>query len=210
MYERAGFVICWHLPANLPKHFLPLIPPPNVSGRKTIMKKVGTRLQADEKSAWQNFCRSHNTTESAMLRMMIKQVSGRLKATEISEPEEPKTEKITIRITGRDKFRIIKRAKREGYSNRTRWVTSLVLSALHREPVLNRDEITVLRESNRQTAAIGRNLNQLVRALHTDARATNRITRAEVKILGDQIEAHVSKVAELLDKNLNRWEVGNE
>jgi hypothetical protein len=89
-------------------------------------------------------------------------------------------------------------------------VTSLVLSALHREPVLNSDEIAVLRESNRQIAAIGRNLNQLVRALHTDARISNRITRAEVKILGDQIEDHVSKVAELLEKNLNRWEGGNE
>jgi len=175
-----------------------------------VLKRVGTRLQAEEKSAWQNFCRSHNITEAAMLRMLIQQVSASLKPTEIPEPEEPKTEKITIRITGRDKYRIIKRAKMEGYSNRTRWVTSLVLSVLHREPVLNRDEITVLRESNRQIAAIGRNLNQLVRALHIDARATNRITRAEVKILGEQIEAHVSKVAELLDKNLNRWEGDNE
>jgi hypothetical protein len=175
-----------------------------------VLKKVGTRLHAEEKTVWENFCRNHNMTEAAMLRVMIKQVSGRLKATEIPEPEDPKTEKITIRITGRDKYRIIKRAKKEGYSNRTRWVTSLVLSALHREPVLNSDEIAVLRESNRQIAAIGRNLNQLVRALHTDARISNRITRAEVKILGDQIEDHVSKVAELLEKNLNRWEGGNE
>jgi hypothetical protein len=65
-----------------------------------------------------------------------------------------------------------------------------------------------LRESNRQLAAIGRNLNQLVRALNSDARATNRITRAEIKTLAEQIEEHKTKVATLLEQNLNRW--GNE
>jgi hypothetical protein len=172
------------------------------------MQRVVTRLQDDEKTAWQNFCRDRSVNESDMLRRMIKQVSGGEGATQPPESEEKKSGKITIRITGKDKFRIIKRAKQEGYSTRTNWVTSLVLAALHRVPVLTHDEVTSLRESNRQLAAIGRNLNQLVRALNSDARATNRITRAEIKTLAEQIEEHKTKVATLLEQNLNRW--GNE
>jgi predicted DNA binding CopG/RHH family protein len=174
------------------------------------MQRVVTRLKDDEKTAWQNFCRDRSISESDMLRMMIKQVSIGEVATESPGIVEKKSEKITIRITGKDKFRIIKRAKKEGYPSRTSWVTSLVLAALHREPVLTQDEITTLRESNRQLAAIGRNLNQLVRALNSDARAINRITRAEVKDLADQIEGHKGKVAELLNQNLNRWGTENE
>jgi hypothetical protein len=172
--------------------------------------RAETRLSDDEKKAWREFCQARSVNESDMLRQMINQVSGGEGGGEIPEPEEKKIEKITIRITGRDKYRIIKRAKQEGYPNRTSWVTSLVLAALHREPVLTHDEVTSLRESNRQLAAIGRNLNQLARALNTDARAQTRITRAEVKDLAGQIEEHKTKVAGLLDQNLNRWGNGDE
>lgn len=174
------------------------------------MQRVVTRLQDDEKTAWQNFCRDRSISESDMLRMMIKKISDGEPPEKSSTQDEKKSEKITIRITGKDKFRIIKRAKKEGYPSRTSWVTSLVLAALHREPVLTQDEITALRESNRQLAAIGRNLNQLVRALNSDARATNRITRAEIKDLADQIEEHKANVATLLNQNLNRWGAENE
>lgn len=174
------------------------------------MQRVVTRLPDKEKEDWQNLCRSRNMTESDMLRTMIKQVSGGQGREEDPGPDEKKTEKITIRISGRDKYRIIKRANQEGYPSRTSWVTSLVLAALHRQPVLSHEEITSLRESNRQLAAIGRNLNQLVRALNTDARALARINRADIKDLAGQIEEHKAKVAELLDRNLNRWGNGDE
>lgn len=174
------------------------------------MPRAETRLTDDEKKAWRDFCQDRSVSESDMLRLMIKQVSGGEGEAGTPDQEEKKIEQISIRISSKDKYRLIKRAMKEGYPNRTSWVTSLVLSALHREPVLNQDEITALRESNRQLAAIGRNLNQMVRTLNTDARAQMRITRAEVKDLAGLIEDHKTKVAELLNQNLNRWGMDDE
>lgn len=174
------------------------------------MPRAETRLTDDEKKAWRKFCQDRSVSESDMLRLMINQVSGGEGEAGTSDQEEKKTEQISIRISSKDKYRLIKRAKKEGYPSRTSWVTSLVLAALHREPVLSQDEISALRESNRQLAAIGRNINQLARALNTDARAQTRITRADIKDLSSQIEDHKTKVAELLDQNLNRWGMEDE
>lgn len=175
------------------------------------MPRTETRLSNDEKKDWQRFCRDHSTTEADMLRQMINRVSSGKESKEIPEPgcDEKKTEKVTIRMTGENKNLLIEKSRQEGYSNRTAYVTSLVLAALRRQPVLSLEEISALRESNRQIAAIGRNLNQLVRMLYSDDfRALNRLTRVEVKMLAQQVEEHKKNVANLLEKNMNRWELG--
>lgn len=140
-----------------------------------------------------------------MLKMMIQHVSG--SSVEMSFPglKETKTGKLTIRL-GRDAERkAIERAKAEKFPSRTTWATSLFLSVLNKTPVLNEEEVNLLRESNRELAAIGRNLNQVARALNIEFRESDRINRKAIESLANQIEMHRDKVAALLDKGMNRW-----
>ncbi len=169
------------------------------------MPRTEARLTDDEKAAWQQFCKDSGVKESDMLRMMIRRVSGDAVPIEIPGWKESKSGKITFRLTESDQRKLMKRVKEEGFPNRTNWTTSVVMAALHREPVLTDSEIAALRESNRELAAIGRNLNQVARALNIEFREGDRIKLQAIEALAERIEQHKGEVAGLLSRNLNRW-----
>ena len=167
-----------------------------------------TRLTPDEKRAWQQFCRFHNLSEADMLRRMIQKVTDGQVPIEFPALKAPKSEKVTIRLREADHRRMGKKADIEGFTTRTNWTTAVVLSALYLEPVLNDAEVFALRESNRELAAIGRNLNQVAHALNLDYSQTEKVKLSFIQALTERIDLHKEKVAELLDMNANRWRWG--
>ena len=76
---------------------------------------------------------------------------------------------------------------------------------LNREPVLTESEIQALRTSNRELAAIGRNLNQIAKVLNTEFRESDKLNRQAVLALSEKIDSHREEVAGLLQRNLNKW-----
>lgn len=170
------------------------------------MPRAETRLSEEDKRAWVAFCKQAGIKESQMLRQMILKVS---RGTDSPPPEadkdEPKTSKVTVRLSKRERQQILDRVAQEGFSNPTQWATALVRSALHREPVLTASEISALRASNRELAAIGRNLNQVARALNIEFRDSDKLKQDDIEKLADRIEQHKDLVAGLLSRNMNRW-----
>ncbi|EJE4183758.1 plasmid mobilization relaxosome protein MobC [Vibrio parahaemolyticus] len=170
------------------------------------MAQTKALLTDEEKAAWKKFCESNGTTESEMIRMMISRVSdGIIQEDAQNSKSEPKSGKITIRLSASNQNKLTKRARLEGYPNRTKWTTAMVLAALHREPVLSEDEIATLRESNRELAAIGRNLNQIARALNIEFRKGDQVKMEAVEALADRIAQHKDSVAMLINRNMKRW-----
>ncbi|MFD2190783.1 plasmid mobilization relaxosome protein MobC [Pistricoccus aurantiacus] len=168
------------------------------------MKVTRTRLTEDEKKAWRQFCQASHASESEMLKMMIRKVSGSVSHTS-ARNAEPKSEKVTVRLAPGDFKKMDGRAQEEGYLSRTSWTTAVVLAALYREPVLTNEEVNALRQSCRELGAIGRNLNQVARALNIEFREGDRIKREAIEDLAERIEEHRALVFELLNKNMNRW-----
>lgn len=167
---------------------------------------VKTRLSEIEKKAWQNFCKANNLSESDMLRMMIQRVSNA--DVPINFPglnDDKKVRKVTIRLTEYENKKLIERTQKEGYATRTKWTTAVVQAALHKEPVLTNSEINVLRESNRELASIGRNLNQVVKALNIEFRESDRLKQNAIENLIERVEQHKDQVTALLSRNMNRW-----
>jgi len=172
------------------------------------MPRAETRLSQEEKDQWVRFCSQAGASEAELLRKMIMKVSGSPAPEERQAQEEPKSSKITVRLTNREKRKIQDRVKTEGYSTRTAWASAAVRAALHHEPVLTEREIMALRESNRELAAIGRNLNQMARAINIDWRESEKLKLDHIEKLAGRIEHHKDQVSELLDRNMNRW--GND
>jgi len=174
------------------------------------MPRVEARLTDAEKNAWSQFCQAGGLRESEMLRRMIQRVAG-IGEAESAEPasddqeEESRIRKLTIRLSPSQERRLTQRAQQEGYPNRTSWVTAMVFAELHQEPVLTDAEVAALRESNRELAAIGRNLNQMARAINTDWRESDKLKQEAIETLGERIEQHRDQVAGLLSRRLNRW-----
>jgi len=80
-----------------------------------------------------------------------------------------------------------------------------LLSTLKKEPVLTHEEIMELRLSNRQLAAIGRNINQIAKALNMGEEGGQQINRTILERLNSDINEHKKLVSLLIHRSLNRW-----
>lgn len=171
------------------------------------MPKTETRLTASEKKAWMGFCKEKQISEATMLRKMIMRVTeGQVPIKSLEYNPAAKTNQIKIRLNDAGLAALDAKASKEGYCNRTGWTTAVVLAALHREPVLTDSEISALRESNREMAAIGRNLNQIARALNIDFRESDKLKHEDIEKLAERIEHHKEQVSALLSRNMSRWD----
>ena len=172
------------------------------------MPKTEAVLSCDEKQGWKEFCHSHSMSEAEMLRMIIHKVSP--DAANATSTKQCRTNKITIRLSDENIHKLNNKVIAEGYLSPTSWVTSAVMANLVREPVLTEEEMSLLRDSTRQLAAIGRNLNQIARVLNIEFRHSDKITREMIEPLKKFIDEHTDKVYKLLTKNRNRWNINNE
>ena len=169
------------------------------------MAQAKTTLSEDEKAAWMNFCKAADKSEAVMLRHMILRVVTGAVPAKLSRRGEPNTGKVTVRLTEPERVNMLERTRKEGYSNPTSWTTAVVRAALHREPVLNDAEVAALRESNRELSAIGRNLNQVARALNIEFRDSDKLKLEGIEKLAERIEQHKDLVADLLTRHMSRW-----
>ena len=102
-----------------------------------------------------------------------------------------------------------------------RWIVSLVRAYLSGQPQLGADSVDVLRRSNLQLQALGRNVNQIARALnalvehleHGRLREADEVIRsqrgAELRPLIEEVKAsighHLPIVSQVLTDNVERW-----
>lgn len=173
------------------------------------MAVTKTELPQNEKAAFRHFAKSRGMTEAEMLRQMIHRVLG--EQAQAPPPEEiERGNRTTLSFTEDEFWAITKRSRADGFTRHTAWLVGLVRAVLSRKPTFTSTEIEALRESNRELAAIGRNLNQIARAINVDFREGERMKRAEIKDLADQLSGHRRKVSSLIDQSLNRWSIADE
>jgi hypothetical protein len=143
--------------------------------------------------------------EAQFMRVLIDHV---LKNEPVTGPssERPARERVQVKIglTPEENASVVQLALSQGIV-RTTWIVNLIRAHVTREPQFVQSEVDALMESNRQVAAIGRNLNQIARHLNLNPNACYPMTRESVAALAQQLGEHRTVVARLLDANLNRW-----
>lgn len=169
------------------------------------MPRVEARLSEEEKKAWSEFCKSHTASEAKLLRQIIVRVTGGQVPNAKPDYQGGSSNQVKIRLNDAGLVALDDKASSEGYSNRAGWTTAVVLAALYREPVFTDAEVAALRESNRELAAIGRNLNQVARALNIEFGESDKLKQESIEKLAERIGQHKSLVAGLLSRNMNRW-----
>ncbi len=168
------------------------------------MPRVEVSLTEDQKKAWQDYCHSVDETEAKMLRKMIADATNEISNhSVISKNKLKKESMITIRLTQDDRIKMGKRIAVEKYRTPTQWVRSLIRTALDKEPILPDEAVNALYASNRELAAIGRNLNQLTRALNIAFRESDKLKLDAIKLLSERIDKHNAIVAKLINYNTN-------
>lgn len=189
---------------------------------KTVDKTVGKPQKkrpllvvdlGELQKPWNAFLKRNGETPSNAIKQVIKRligVGGKVSPSysQLEGLGEGRAEKkrMVIRWTVSESSAIQEQAGIE-ISSPQNWVINLVRSHLTRKPQFGMREIEALGESNSQLLRIGRNLNQIAKALNTNPEDTSVIKIERIEQLAEQIELHTNKVSALLEANVERWQI---
>lgn len=170
------------------------------------MPVLQARVTVETKAAWRALATRSGLGESELLRQAITAIlASNAPASEAAAQAED-GEGTRIRLQFRDhEISAIERAARRLGWRRNTWIVSVVRNALFREPRTTVAELAALHRANTELLAVGRNLNQLARALHKDDRYKGSITVEKLDGLRETIASQVSTVQAVLDAAENRW-----
>lgn len=164
------------------------------------------------KKPWSDYCEALGKKPGAALKEAIEQQLQKaaknpapppLRQTGEAPDDEPKV-RFEILMTKSEKAAVQERANLERCSQR-RWIIDAIRAGLTREPQFGMKEIDALGESNYQLLAIGRNLNQVAKAMNEGRR--DSVTIESIERLRGIIDAHTEKVSTAIRASLERWNI---
>lgn len=126
-----------------------------------------------------------------------------------AEPEAAEIARITVRLPAFLKRAVVQRAKAAGMSM-GRWVSCLVQSNLMRAPVLTDTELAAVTASRRELAAVGRNINQIARALNDAPHEIVRIRLEKLAELAAVLNETRASISALVRSSNGVWAVESE
>jgi len=151
--------------------------------------------------------KARGLSESELLRAVILAVTG-----EDADADQPietdagraDTERVRLRLPRFLMDGVRAKAKAKGMAP-NRWVGALVQSNLLRQPVMTDTELAGLLASNRELAAVGRNINQIARALNEAFHETERVKIERLAQLRDAIVKQRAAVRALVRASQESW-----
>jgi hypothetical protein len=166
----------------------------------------------DLKSQWLAWCEAQGVKPSDATRQVLSRVMqkgpasdpGRAVEAQGSRDERRRRREITL-TESEDRLAAV-HAAAAGYSV-PKWLQALVRHQLTGTPQLGADDRAALAQSNYQLLAIGRNLNQMAKALNSYTDQRSAYSAEVIHELRTYIEHHVEHVAGLLESNAERWKL---
>ena len=147
------------------------------------------------KQAWLAWCTKQKMTPSDALRQVLAKVMhGDLplsgpRGTEVKDRAEKPRVRIEIHLTESEHRLLKPLARAEGFPV-TKWIVALIRARLIRHPQFGQSELESLARSNQQLLAIGRNLNQLAKALNTSPHDRRAFRVDLITELSTRIQTH--------------------
>jgi len=176
------------------------------------MKTLKTQVPIDVKQQFVKRAKRKKLSESELLRLIVVTELAEIGSSESEEYDnedesDVKTSRVNVRLPIPMQLEIDRRRASAGGMARSTWIRSLVQSNLLNIPIMTDGEVIALAESNRQLAAIGRNLNQIARALNLAYHETGRIKLEQIESVIETIDGHRQHVAALISAAEGRWSI---
>lgn len=160
------------------------------------------------KQPWLDYCKEHGISPSEGFRQVVAKLtaSGTVGRDCHLEPITDGAEKLRkeIRLTESEFRQADALAFKEGFAL-ARWIVALVRARLTGAPQLGQHELELLARSNMQILAVGRNLNQIAKAMHMSPEVGSGCRPELVEQLHAAFREHAATVAAVLAANVNRW-----
>jgi Bacterial mobilisation protein (MobC) len=167
-------------------------------------------VSRDTKDRFTALARVQDTSESALLRRIVEASLGSAAPAIVIEAPEPvpPSGRISVRLPNDDLLLLRERAAARGLPAAT-YASYLVRSHLRRLAPLPDAELKALKHAIGEISAIGRNLNQIARAINSGERA-NGPNRDDLHALLRACTGLRDAVKDVVNRNLSSWEAGYE
>lgn len=172
------------------------------------------RLGAELEPLFVEALRTHATSPSELLRQSVRhallpntlaaETPEQRPSQEPGQPARAGAVRFTVRLPTWVLDEVHARARAFG-TPASRWIAALVQSNVAAAPMLAERELLELEECARQLAAIGRNLNQIARALHLAPHDTERVRLDRLQYLDASIQRTRDAIQALVRASRNVW-----
>lgn len=158
--------------------------------------------------AW---CERRGQSPSEVMRQVVAQLLAKgdeAAAHELANGESDRRVKVRpkVPLTESEAAAAQAAAEREGLTL-PRWIVGLVRSYLTRAPQFSQKELELLGQSNLQLLSIGRNLNQIAKALNTSPHDRRAYRVEMIEALQGKIKEHTRAVSAAVAANVDRWRI---
>lgn len=166
---------------------------------------IRTWVDGDTKTAFRAAATKQGTSESRLLQLLIGTFLRRYPHDGTSTaPTETKDDRFSFRLSAKLKDDLAHRAKEQGASPGS-YLVALCRVHLSQKPYFTERELEVLRQSNSELTAIGRNINQIARALNRSLDNADMARSTELEQIVTLVKGHRDYVRGLIRANLSSW-----
>jgi len=173
---------------------------------------IACRVTSETKARVRRLAERDGITESTLLRQLLDVVlrtSGLDDPPKMAVPDKVNRDaRLNVRLEPEDWRLLRERARGRGMASAT-YLSYLARCHLRGAAPLPKAEYTLLKQSVEQLAALGRNLNQIARAMNQSDRPANP-GRAEVAAMLKVSESLRDHFKGLLDANDRSWRTGHD
>lgn len=174
-------------------------------------KQLRTRVTDDIKRDFGDLADQQGLTEAQLLSLIVSQVLSRNPATPVAAPNTGGAERRDVRVPLRlAEYKAIQAlAETRGWPA-TVYVAQLVRTHLSQSPRFSDDELLALRRATAELSAIGRNINQIARALNSDPSNAPIAGELPSVMLMQVIAEQRTALKSVIKANLAAWGVDHE
>lgn len=173
------------------------------------MPRLTAHVAEAVKQQWRELAKARGVSESALISAVLTAAVNQLSSLDLrpfrNRDRGGGFEKIDLRLTPDENKRVRKAVKADGLPSRQAWIIALIRGRLMDLPTPGDAELAELRESNRQLAAIGRNLNQIAHAVNIDENNRQRLTGETLEALLGAVQREQRAVQAQVRVTLGRW-----
>lgn len=174
------------------------------------LKRISAWVAPATKTAFNHLAQLQGNSESGLLSLLVTKVLETNSAVAKDSPEVHSAastvmkDRVTVRFLATEWAMLEERSRVRGLKS-SAYLRILFRTHASQTPYFTVPEVDVLREANHQLAAIGRNLNQIAKALNTSLDDTDIAKAYDFEMMKDSIGLHRESVKALLRVNLRSW-----
>ncbi len=167
-------------------------------------KQLQARAPEALKDAFARAAAKLNKTESTLLLELVSEFLDNAGKLPQKAKRPPLRSGVIATRINKDEARALSQVLKAEDKNRSEFLLGLIRARLNKKPHFSVTELNNLREANRQLLAIGRNLNQMVKAIHAGTADSKHFSARYANDLKKYIARQAKAISALIKRNKER------